>query len=68
MVRLEFHWYTWVLALLAVVMIWKGPGTMAWFGAVVAHGFTDTAGALVRGLHAVQTCSHNPCGTVSGDG
>jgi hypothetical protein len=63
MVRFEFHWYTWVIVLLMVVMIWKGPGTMQWFGALLAHGFVDTASALVRGLHGVQTCQHNPCGS-----
>ena len=61
MLRLEFRWYVWLFALLIVFMIFKGPGTMAWFGGGLGHGFTDTGDTLVRGLHAVRTCPHNPC-------
>jgi hypothetical protein len=63
MLRLEFRWYVWLFALLVVFMIWKGPGTMEWFGGTVLRGFADTGDTLIRGLHAVQTCSHNPCGS-----
>jgi hypothetical protein len=63
MLRLEFRWYVWLFALLVVFMIWKGPGTMEWFGGGLARGFADVGDTLVRGLHAVQTCSHNPCGS-----
>lgn len=63
MLRLEFRWYVWLFALLIVFMIFKGPGTMAWFGGTLLHGFADTGDTLVRGLHAVQDCSHNPCGS-----
>jgi hypothetical protein len=63
MLRLEFRWYVWLLALLVVFMIWKGPGTMALFGGGLLHGFADVGDALVRGLHGVQECAHNPCGT-----
>jgi hypothetical protein len=61
MVRLEFVWWKWLVAILLVFMIWKGPGTMAWFGEGLLHGFADTGDTLVRGLHGVQTCPHNPC-------
>lgn len=62
MIRLEFKWWTWAIALLVVFMIWKGPGTMEWFGGTILHGFAATGDALVKGLHGVQTCTHNPCG------
>lgn len=63
MVRLEFKWFVWLGALLVVFMIFKGPGTMAWFGGTLLHGFADVGDALVKGLHGVQDCSHNPCGS-----
>jgi hypothetical protein len=61
MIRLEFKWWAWLVALLVVFMIWKGPGTMEWFGGTLLHGFADTGDTLVRALHAVQICPHSPC-------
>jgi hypothetical protein len=63
MLRLEFRWYVWLFALLVVFMIWKGPGTMEWFGGGLLRAFADIGDALVKGLRAVQTCAHNPCGS-----
>lgn len=60
MLRLEFRWWVWLVALLLVFMVYKGPGTMAWTGGTLLHAFGDTGTALVKGLHGVQTCG-NPC-------
>jgi hypothetical protein len=54
MVRFEFRWWVWVVALLVVFMVWKGPATMEWFGGTVLHGFADVGDAILKGLGAVR--------------
>ena len=54
MVRFEFRWWIWVVALLVVFMVWKGPATMEWFGSKVLHGFADVGDAILKGLSGVR--------------
>ena len=64
MLRLEFRWYVWLFALLVVFMIFKGPGTIGTVrGRPCCTASLTVRGALVKGLHGVQDCSHNPCGS-----
>jgi hypothetical protein len=60
MLRLEFRWYVWVITLLIVFMIWKGPSVMAWVGGGILHGFADVGTDLVKGLANVKKCGF-PC-------
>jgi hypothetical protein len=60
MLRLEFRWYIWVILLLIVLMIYKGPAVMAWAGGGILHGFDDVATALVKGLANMKNCGF-PC-------
>jgi hypothetical protein len=56
MLRLEFRWWIWVVLLLIVFMVYKGPSTMAWAGGAVLRGFAEVGTALVRGLNDVKNC------------
>jgi hypothetical protein len=55
MLRFEFRWWVWLVVILIIYMIWRGPGAVGFVLGGLVHAFTTVGDHIVRGINGVRT-------------